>query len=356
MHQARSGSRRGFTLIELLVVIAIIGVLIALLLPAVQAAREAARRSQCVNNLKQIGVAIHNYHTSHDALPPGSTLGYFVINQRDGWSNFSAHAMLLPYLEQQQVYNAANFMWSVERDTAYVTNSTVSNMVLKAFLCPSDGNAGRPTWLNNYFASMGTSTYNVGPDNGTRQDSAGAFAHGGSYTLADFTDGTSGTVAFSESLVHNPRRATNIKGRGTGLATNVLAGQYDIRDVTTGPILDLYNQQVANCNAQWNQPNNAGVGNGPGSRWATGAMGYTLFNTIVPPNGGGQIKWSACRFDCCYQAQHAHFVNATSNHSGGVSVLFMDGSVRFVKDTVDLQTWWGLGTKGGAEVISSNAY
>ena len=347
--------RRAFTLIELLVVIAIIGVLIALLLPAVQAAREAARRSQCTNNLKQIGVAIHNYHSSTNAMPPGGSLGYWSLGGYDGWSCLGANSMLLPYLEQNQVYNAINFNWaSAERAPASVINSTGCNTVLNSFICPSDGDAGRPIWINNYFASMGPSSYSTGPNNGTRQEIAGMFPYGGSYSFANVTDGLSTTIAYSESLVSSARTRPQ-PGKSTGNVSGTSPGihnLYDIRQVA-GNAYQLYQQQMQICTTAFL---GGAIGNGPGSRWSTGAKGYSLFSTIVPPNGGGSIKWSACRVGCCAQAQHAHFVNAMSNHPGGVNALFGDGSVKFVKQTIQPLIWWSLGSRDGGEVIDASQY
>ncbi len=174
----RTEMRRGFTLIELLVVIAIIAVLIALLLPAVQSAREAARRAQCTNNLKQIGLALHNYHTGMMSFPPGGAYtsgGYSAPFYSVGWGTWSAQALLLGYMEQQPLYNAANFSWVVGFGPAFAINSSVSTAILAAFVCPSDGiSPQKPsgTWGNaaslscwqwtgatsNYFASAGTST------------------------------------------------------------------------------------------------------------------------------------------------------------------------------------------------------
>ena len=164
--------RRGFTLIELLVVIAIIAVLIALLLPAVQAAREAARRIQCVNNMKQIGVALHNYHSATNVFPMGASLNNdgttttfgYVANQC-----FSAHALMLPYLEASAVYNSLNFSWGVNESNSsysFFANSTGAFVQLKEFVCPSDPNAGQPdknstSNTNNYLACVGT-TMNFG--------------------------------------------------------------------------------------------------------------------------------------------------------------------------------------------------
>src|SRR5689334_17785574 len=165
MISSRVSRRRGFTLIELLVVIAIIAVLIALLLPAVQAAREAARRAQCVNNLKQIGLALHNYHEVNNTFPMGcssgmwSGVGVYSVKQ-----NLSPHAAMLPFLGETPIYNAFNFNWGAEDSTSvlcYKINSTAQNATLKEFICPSDPNAGVPDHnnvanTNNYYGSVGT--------------------------------------------------------------------------------------------------------------------------------------------------------------------------------------------------------
>src|SRR5262245_27818195 len=190
--------RSGFTLIELLVVIAIIAVLIALRLPAVQAAREAARRSQCVNNLKQIGLAMHNYHSTTNSFPQGASK-----NPKNGpgdsdliWSSWSAQALMLPYLEQQALYSAANFSWGINPfgDPCYQINSTVSNTILNSFMCPSDPNVGRPN-INNYYASVGTTTDFMtancwgGVNTACKPTgSTGVFTYFYSYGIRDITD------------------------------------------------------------------------------------------------------------------------------------------------------------------------
>ena len=205
----QSRFRRAFTLIELLVVIAIIAVLIALLLPAVQAAREAARRAQCSNNLKQIGLALHNYHTANDCFPPGG----LTVSNADGSTringSFSAQTRLLPDLEQQALYNAANFAVACKSDpTGSVMNWTVIFTRVNSFLCPS---CPAPSWNstetaplnqyratgNNYFASYGSGIewqagQLGGPPNGMFQVTGNCFG------LRDIQDGSSGTLAFGE--------------------------------------------------------------------------------------------------------------------------------------------------------------
>src|SRR4051794_10466850 len=160
-----SQTRRGFTLIELLVVIAIIAILISLLLPAVQSAREAARRAQCINNMKQIGLGMHNYHTANGTFPLGGTVAAAYSNTyTSSWGTWSAHALMLGYMEQQPLYNSANFSWAVIMGPGWNINTTVSNSIISTFLCPSDNLSPSPVpagdqWagrLNNYFASVGT--------------------------------------------------------------------------------------------------------------------------------------------------------------------------------------------------------
>lgn len=248
----------------------------------------------------------------------------------------------------------------------YLVNSTVDLTIINSFLCPSDAYAGKamgviniggsagyssaPAYYNSYAGSTGTTTYNMtGP-------STGMFTYQICYSLADVTDGSSNTIAFSEWLVNKPDIGpAPIQGRAT--MVNALTGSLgitnDIWNVGYPAVLRL----TQLCNASFLQASLATVGEGPGRTWAMGSMGITMFNTILPPNAGSRARWSACRLDgCCAQASQAHIVNAMSNHSGGVNILRADGSVKFVKDTVSYNVWWALGTRRNSETVSNNAY
>lgn len=358
----QSRVRRGFTLIELLVVIAIIAVLIALLLPAVQAAREAARRAQCVNNMKQLGLGLHNYHQTNDVFPPGMITNFG--NTRGGvqWNSMSSLALILPFLEQNAIYSSINFSQSPTSNFTNPTwqdpigNGTARMQQINAFLCPSDGNAksaadGWTGRLNSYLASMGPTE-----QNGYNTSTTGIFCMNTCYGLRDITDGSSNTIAFGEKLVGTPGQ---YGGQGVGYRGNGVNGAgpggnvFDATTMATTIATDLNN-----CQSAWNglTINNGNLVDQEGQYWMIGATVFTLFNTIVPPNST-TYKFGSCRSGCggC-NPDGSQFVNLSSNHSGGVNILMGDGSVRFLKSTVAQTIYWYLGTKANGDVVSADAY
>ncbi len=363
--------RRGFTLIELLVVIAIIAVLIALLLPAVQAAREAARRSQCVNNLKQIGLGCHNYHQVNDCFPLGVSLNLYSLPNTYRAKNSWGHlGLLLPFLEQQAVYDSANFNWGVEEGGGggvSVINSTAADTQIKGFLCPSDplsGQGGSTSYSGNdrdtssYYGCVGATTslsVPAGVDTGSIQfipttnfpstESSGMFSFQRVYGIRDATDGSSNTVAYSEGVVNPSTVGAGIKYSGVN---NV--GMSDAaRVLNVGTAATAVQTALAQCDQAWQS--GGGFDNQKGRDWAHGCMTQTLFNTVVPPNGR---KWTHC--SNTGSTTMAPFSNANSFHPGGVNTLMGDGSVRFVKDSIAQVIWWSLGTRNGGEVISADSY
>jgi prepilin-type N-terminal cleavage/methylation domain-containing protein/prepilin-type processing-associated H-X9-DG protein len=374
-------SRKGFTLIELLVVIAIIAVLIALLLPAVQAAREAARRAQCVNNLKQLGLAMHNYISTYDCVPLGASLqpyavgGYYnpANNSVNGnmwnWDSWSGHALMLPYLEQNPIYATINFQYSTGgsnqngiAEPGYYINSTAINTVIGTLGCPTDGSWNKVKTnggvnICSYGLSMGTSTYST---SAVGRPVTGLFGYQTLVTLSQITDGTSNTIAFGEQLVGdvnaNAMNRTIATGNGAAPAGS-LANQYDASGVggSIQTALAGLAADIASCNKQFNTGPRE---NDRGYRWAMGCPGWVLLNTVMPPNGGGKAQFGACRVACCAdgQSEHDQFNIISSYHSGGVNVCMADGSARFIKDTINIPTWWALGTKGNGETISSDQY
>ncbi len=357
--------RKGFTLIELLVVIAIIAVLIALLLPAVQAAREAARRIQCVNNLKQIGLALHNYHAINDCFPPGAYLAYSVSDKKTNNNlNWSAHARLLPNLEQQSLYNAANWSLAVYNDTfGDVINSTVTATRLGAFLCPS---SAPPTFTllgagytaiapgNNYFASLGSTlefagNQTGGPPNGVFQYNA----NGGTIGIRDVRDGTSSTIAFGEWKIGSGN--TNVVTPDSDI---VFQGSFPPGVSRNTPQTSMpagagpFQQWIVQCAPRLPTANRQGKTVALGQFWAVGLMSFTLGTTLLPPNS----SYPNCSTNGVNTVESPGMMNLRSFHPGGAGVLMCDGSVKFVKESINMTTLWALGSIQQGEIIDAVAY
>jgi prepilin-type N-terminal cleavage/methylation domain-containing protein/prepilin-type processing-associated H-X9-DG protein len=364
----RRSSRPGFTLIELLVVIAIIAVLIALLLPAVQAAREAARRAQCTNNLKQLGLAAHNYISVNSVFPLGDMYpsgsnqkgANGITGNGSNSYSFGWPLSLLPQMEQQPVYNAFNFCFTYADNSGSIfTNSTVSYNQLASLLCPSESASGRPQppyATLNYVGNLGGpgairafSGTIVSPNWGSTAVQTDAIG------LQAATDGTSNTAMFSERLMGVTNNPTVLAGDKLNAKRAVFqsgtTGTLNGGDVTGSmKVLNACKSLPATAASLTSYRS--------GQIWIIAHPWCPVFNRynhLGPPNmlscdttpttavsaglGGGQ-----------------GVIPPTSNHAGGVNVGLADGSVRFIKDSIGLQPWWALGTRSGGEVLSADSF
>jgi prepilin-type N-terminal cleavage/methylation domain-containing protein/prepilin-type processing-associated H-X9-DG protein len=349
----RTRTCRGFTLIELLVVIAIIAVLIALLLPAVQAAREAARHSQCVNNMKQIGLGILNYESANGSFPSSA----FVIRNTcsPGNLDWEAHGpgpllFILGYMEGTPIYNAFNFSAACVAGCADPYQNTSATLTkVPTYICPSDPHTQAWPSGTSYGGNIGAQFRWDQSD--VNAVNIGVFKPRWVYQIRDITDGTSNTVLFLEKIMATGNAAIISGGElfvnlpwpsGTG-------GGYGLGTDQAMPFGQKYLQAyISQCGPYMQKGQNI---ISQESYWAAGRCYHgACVNMLMPPN------WSSNGADCGEYQAHGGMFSSRSRHPGGVNVLFCDGSVKFVKNSVSQPVWWALGSRALGEVISSDSY
>jgi type II secretory pathway pseudopilin PulG len=318
-----SASRNGVTLVEVLVLLGIIAILVALLLPAVQQAREAARRVSCLANLKEIGLALHNYHSQHQVFPmPSYAYG--------GMREYSTHSYLLPFLGRDDTYNAINFSTDLADSSVWYAPANITAMAthIEVFLCPSDLDLLRSQLgTTNYRVNLGTGPYSFPRAGVSPQSGDGAFRYSRCLNAAHFVDGLEYTACMSE------------KRRGDG-NDDEFTPETDAHLVSIGVIdRDAFTEVCAS------------VTTGPafsrgGETWMQGGYLHTWYNHVVSPNGPVP--------DCVSGWIHPKpgVVSARSQHPAGVNVLFMSGSVRIISEHVEKNAWRAMGSRHGQEPIS----
>jgi prepilin-type N-terminal cleavage/methylation domain-containing protein/prepilin-type processing-associated H-X9-DG protein len=330
--------RAAFTLIELLVVIAIIAVLIGLLLPAVQKVREAAARIKCANNLKQIGLAMHSYLDVNHGLPPNGVYTYngATVTTTVAWS---APARILPYIEQENLFR------NIDLNTSYNTQPFVTSKKVGTFVCPSEVNDkgvgtdpvyGNKHWVITYATNEGTWGVLTGKATGMRLGD-GAFAPNRGFGPADFTDGMSNTLGMGEVKAFTVRvsGASNATVYATPPAPPAAPG-----DVAALPLAAFDSAKSTHV------------------EWVDGKVHETGFTTVFAPNTLVGFPSGGTTYDVDYVAATESnlgdtyaAVTSRSYHPGGVNVLLMDGSVRFVRNSIPVASWRALGTRAGGETV-----
>ncbi|MBC7852279.1 MAG: DUF1559 domain-containing protein [Pirellulaceae bacterium] len=338
MRLDRYAARPGFTLIELLVVIAIIGILVALQLPAVQFAREAARRMECSNNLKQIGLALHSYHSQFQKFPPGR-----VVNLVNGQGRcYSAYAHLLPQLDANFIYDKINFAANPED----VINAIALEQTIPFFLCPSDkhqklqGASG----VHNYPLCTGT-TFPLSPRNPSGVHVTGVFYENSDTGFNTVTDGSSQTICVGETVLSDLSGPAVWDGVSK---TNGFVLTQGNDNLFNGPELTDYQSQCYGSGLKLQQTR--------GSRWLYGAPGHSMYNHHRGPNDPGVDCRGGVPHSIRTDAQWRILslsVAARSKHPNGVQVLFVDGHVQFVPTSISLGVWQALATRDSEDITGS---
>ncbi|MDR3618826.1 MAG: DUF1559 domain-containing protein [Paludisphaera borealis] len=349
----------GFTLIELLVVIAIIAVLISLLLPAVQSAREAARRIQCTNNMKQLGLALHNYNDSVNSLPPASQGGYGYV-----YMNYTGYSFLLPYIEQTNGYNVFNFSLNTGgslpiQGWSQWGNSTAFTLQFGMFLCPSNratGEVGTTTsdgWsvekaaVTDYLFNGGAGRFVVRGYGETNR--MGPFGFDSATRLAEFQDGTSNTFLMGESAGGNARNKFYASGTTTRVCLPLAAAYPTVPVYYDNLMFMAYGRSRT-----WTQ-------GGKSARIIGGLVARTVdsVGNAYALNDCGAASTTDL-FDlppgAAYPLPGQALPNFRSAHPGATNFLFGDGTVRTIKDSIAPSVYQALSTMNAGEVVSSDAF